>query len=250
MIKKWIIVDPPPFVDKPQGCIIALPGRGVPARVMEDFCRATELWRTKVICLEPWQLEWYPQPKGPQDQSEAVAGQSKTTKVLLDTISWIEKTYDIPVQEMCVLGFSAGGVMTLQLVAHSHASFKGAVCMGGAILDPESMPKAPTQTPILIQHNMDDDCFDWDERFLPMKRALWKQGYNFKTEERFWGGHTISIKDAEITGRFLGELLGYSNNEIDSIGEKRREEEAKQALQEDEDEDESEEEYEEDGQED
>lgn len=230
MIRRWIMIEPPPYIDKPQGCIIALPGRGIPARVMDEFCRATELWRTKMICLEPWKLEWYPQPHGMYDQDEALAGMKVTTNYLLDTISNIEAIYKIPREQTCVLGFSAGGVMTLQLVGHSERPFAGAVCMAGAILDPSAMPKAPTQTPVLVQHNMDDMCFEWDERFLPMKKVLRDSGYNLKTEERFWGGHNITVEDAEMTGKFLGEFLGYSKDEINIIGVKRKEEE-KEAAQ-------------------
>jgi len=217
MINKWIIVEPNPiakiFSKKPQSCLLVLPGRGIPGDAMEHFARHVELWKTLIVVLEPQHFEWYPAPNGPDDQEEAVAGQRENLKELQEYLARIERLWEIPREKTAIIGFSAGAVMAIQLCAYSNTRFAGAVCLAGAILEPNELPPAPNDTPILLQHNEDDDCFKWDERYLPMKEALGNKGYNVFHHERDFGGHNISLKEARLTQYFLASKLGYSEGE-------------------------------------
>ncbi len=208
MINKWIINEPVSR-DKPVGCVIALPGRGIPGTLMEKFMEHTGLWRTLVVVLEPHDKEWYPAPNGPKDQAAAVAGLPFARAVIEDKIEAVQRIWGLKRNEIGVLGFSAGGVMVNYLLSTTKNNLAGGVCLAGAILDPHEWPKAPTDTPLLVQHNRDDMCFEWGERFLPMKEALVDGGYNVDFVERWDGGHNLSYHDVRITRDFFAKKFGY-----------------------------------------
>jgi phospholipase/carboxylesterase len=212
MISKWIINEP---IGKRKGCIVALPGRGTPAETMERFVCHMDLPNTLVICLEPSNLRWYPQPNGPNDQREAVAGMERATDFLNKRLSKIQRAFRLRRQQIALVGYSAGSVMALNMCVNSNQPFAAVASMAGAILEPEHMPVANNQTPILLRHAIDDDCFKWDERYIPMKQSLLRGGYNVYVSEKNYGGHGISTEDAGTFGRFLAPFLGY-NQLVDS----------------------------------
>jgi len=111
-----------------------------------------------------------------------------------------------------LVGFSAGAVMSIWLGAHSNKPFAGVISLAGAILEPTQLPKAKHKTPFLIQHNRDDDCFKWGERYLPMKRALLRQGYNVNFKEGH-GGHTLTFDEVSMTRRFCRNIFQYPEEE-------------------------------------
>lgn len=217
MINKWIIVEPEPiakvFSKKPQSCLLVLPGRGIPGDAMEHFARHVGLWKTLTVVLEPQHFEWYPAPNGPDDQDDAVKGQIESLIELKQYLSKIQKLWEIPNEQTAIVGFSAGAVMALQLCAHSDTSFAGVVSLAGAILNPDTFLEAPNNTPILLQHNEDDDCFKWGERYLPMKQTLHDKGYNVQVHERDWGGHNLTLREARLTQQFLASKMGYTEQE-------------------------------------
>jgi predicted esterase len=208
MIEKWIVREPN-MVDKAVGCVIALPGRGIPGVAMERFLSHTGLWRSLQIVLEPEHLQWYPQPNGPEDQKEAIAGLPKAMNFIHEAIQRIQHGWDLRQKDIALIGFSAGAVMSLMMVSDCLKEYAGVVALAGAILDPASFPKAKNKTPILLQHNMDDDCFKWEERYIPMREALTKGGYNLTCEEGWRGGHNLSYDEVRLTRDFLSKQFGY-----------------------------------------
>src|SRR5687767_5083735 len=114
MITKWIINEPK---GKRKGCLIALPGRNISADNMERFCQYMELENTLTVCLEPEHLEWYPQPNGADDQEAAVEGIDLAVKEINNRISKVQRTFRFRRQQIALVGFSAGSVMALQVVA-------------------------------------------------------------------------------------------------------------------------------------
>lgn len=209
MIDKHIITPPSNYHGEPIGCVLVLPGRGIPGTLMEKFMFHTGLWRSLQVVLEPHNLEWYPAPNGPEDQEAAIWGLSHARKILEYEIERIEKGWGFKKKDMIILGFSAGAVMAIQMLAHSDKPYAGILSLAGAILDPADLPKAKYKTPVLLQHNMDDDCFKWDERYLPMLKSLTKKGYNVTTNERPEGGHTLTGYDVDLTREFVSKQFGY-----------------------------------------
>jgi predicted esterase len=206
MIKKWIIVEP---TGNPKGCLLALPGRNIPADAMEGFCHHTGLNKSLLICLEPENYQWYIAPNGPHNQTGAVNGLKDAVQQVELAVQKIERDWSMPRGKIGILGFSAGSVLAIQLAAVSRQPFAGIVSLAGAILEPDKLPPAPNKTPILLQHNQDDDCFKWDERYLPMKKVLIDRGYNVFVCERDEGGHSVCMADANLIEKFLGPYLGY-----------------------------------------
>jgi len=208
LIRKWIVKPPLTTKDR-RGAIIALPGRGVPGTIMLRFCKDMELRRTMFAAVEPYKLAWYPQPFGPNDQYAAVAGMENSLEVLQDAIERFMQWQDLKPEETVLLGFSAGSVMALQLAMRSEEKWAACVSLAGAILEPEKVEPAKNETPIILQHNADDDCFKWHERYLPMREALEDNGYAVTRLERPFGRHTLYINDAVNVSKLLAPILGY-----------------------------------------
>lgn len=209
MIDKWVISE---HEGRRKGCVIGLPGRGIPVDVMDSLCHHMDLPNTLKISLQPIYLRWYPQPNGVEDQENAVSGMKEATAILSRKIRQVQRAFRLRRNQIALVGYSAGAVMALQMVACSEQPFAAVVSLAGAILEPEEYPIAKNQTPILLRHAVDDDCFSWEERYLPMRRTLLDNGYNLYTNEKQYGGHGLTVNDAEASGRFVGAHLGYKNN--------------------------------------
>lgn len=200
--------------EKTKGCLIALTGRGVPSEWMEKFSHVTGLSRTLKVAIEPRRLVWYPQPNGVQDQTLAVEGLKDAVEELEKTVDFVKKSHDFKDEEIAILGFSAGAVVALEFATQKNRNLLATISIAGAILEPWTIKKATNNSPIFLRHNLNDFCFDWEERYLPMKDQLKKKGYNLVLQESKWGGHDITKEDAEMVGHFLGQLLNYDNKEL------------------------------------
>lgn len=209
LIKRWTNIFP--NCTRRKGCVIGLPGRGVPFDTMELFLSHMELDESVISVLEPNELAWYPQPNGADDQKDSITGMKYNLLELEHYICKIQRTFRLKRSKIAIVGYSAGAVMALQLASRSKHPFAAVVSMAGAILDPTELPEAPSQTPILIRHAVDDDCFSWDERYLPMKQALHDKNYNLFYSEKANGGHGIQREDAVVIGKFLTKNLNYKN---------------------------------------
>lgn len=196
----------------PKTGVLVLPGR---AGVGEDLTyryAGTELDQSLFIGVTPTGFEWYPCPNGPDDQQNALDGIWDAFQTIDRTLERIETRYGIPRKNMAVAGYSAGGVMTIQTVALSDEPLAAGIVHAGAILNPDILPKAKHTTPLLVFHNQDDYCFDWWERYLPMKDALRNKGYVAYFVERKKGNHSVLYPDIVIAGFFLSRVFGYSDN--------------------------------------
>jgi len=202
------IIMRPDHQGEVSGCVLVLPGRGISGGLMERFMLHTGLGRSLKIILEPAYLEWYPAPNGPEDQEAALWGQDVARNCLEEEVERIKRAWGFGKKDICIVGFSAGSVMAIQMLAHSNEPYAGILSLSGAILNPASLPKAKFNTPVLLQHNADDDCFKWEERYLPMKKALIGNGYNVQTKEG-WGGHTLTGEECELTRDFVSKQFGY-----------------------------------------
>lgn len=198
------------IADPIKGCVVLLPGRGLDAELMGNLFKAMELPNTIGVAIEPHRYAWYPAPNGIDDQEEAVAGVPVARSAIEKQIEIIHKGYEIPYDKIALVGFSAGAVMALQVAAHSQQPFAAVISLAGAILDSKSFPKANgLKTPILLQHNFDDSCFDWYERYLPMYHCLTKNNYQVDVMENWKGEHQLTRAQAIMCGEYLNEILGY-----------------------------------------
>lgn len=198
-----------------RGCIVYIPGRGNTNELMRDLHRYVSLEKTMGVSIQPYKLRWYPMPKGIDDQDDSVKGLKQSVKHIETEINKIQRGHGLKRSDIALVGFSAGAVMSLNMLAHNTKDpYKAVIGLSGAILDIDAFPycaESNSETPVLIQHNWDDKVFDWYERYEPMKECLINKNYNVNIFERFHGGHTIKVSDAVLIGEFLAPLFGYKN---------------------------------------
>lgn len=203
------------------GTVLFLPGRDGSAEEM--MCKFSAL--TKMGCalvgIEPVK-EWYPMPNGPNDQELAVAGLRYVLQALNHRVEKLRKRLSVERDEIALVGFSAGAVVALELAANSKHPFAGVVACGGAILEPTRFPACKHDTPVLLIHNRDDNCFEWQERYIPMRKTLRKKGYPLNCIERRRGGHCMSNQDILLASVFLADtfqpgLYGYRFGRFPSV---------------------------------
>jgi phospholipase/carboxylesterase len=174
--------------------------------MMARYDRYAELDNTLLLAVAPME-EWYPAPRGANNQMEAVWGLKLSVPEFNDFIEKIEQEYQFPRSKVALVGFSAGAVMAIQAAAWSDKPYAAVVAHNGAILEPSDLPRARHDTPFLLLHNENDDCFSWDERYLPMKIALIDKRYNLEVIENDVGGHYISPEDVGLAGDWLRRHL-------------------------------------------
>lgn len=186
---------------------VLLPGRGQPAsNMMALYDRFAHVNEIKLLAVEPID-EWYPAPKGSNDQMEAVWGLKISVEEFNEFIANLEIELQLDRSKIALIGFSAGAVMALQAAAHSDRPYGAVVVHAGAILEPLALPQAKHPTPILVMHNENDDCFSWDERYLPMKLALVDKKYPVEFVENEVGGHSVCDEDLETAGKWLNHIF-------------------------------------------
>lgn len=199
-----IIVSEPD--QKCRATIVLLTGRGDTAlNFLNFYKRNCNLNYLRIVAIQPEQ-EWYPIPNGIKDQEDSLVGMGISVVNLIDLLDKIENFYKTDKSKIFVCGFSAGGVMALQVAIKSNDIFGGFICHNGAILDCSSVSFAKNKTPILVIHSQNDDCFSWEERYVPMKQELINKKYNVEFIENEYGGHYISEKDIEISLQFVSML--------------------------------------------
>lgn len=201
---KVLVRDP---IQKYLGTVFLLVGRGQSANdLISRYHEFAVLKNARLIALEP-KYEWYPMPKGSNDQAEALKGLNETVVRLEKFFSEAIKKYNIT-KENCILsGFSAGAVMAIQMAVTSKESYAGVISHNGAILDPDALPVAKHKTPFLVFHSKDDDCFFWDERYIPMKNALLTQEYLSTFIEEEDGKHFLSSTHISTAGDWIEEIF-------------------------------------------
>lgn len=203
MIKEVLSIK----LGEPKYCIIALPGRGGCAETIASFyAEEAGLSNVLIVGITPEGYAWYPIPISSYDQERALAGLPVARKAIESVLTRIEKKYEIAREDTAILGFSAGGVMALEVASKSDKPFAAVICHSGAILEPKDFPEcAHPDMPVVLTHGTNDDCFDWYERYVPMKAALKDNGYYLHSLEIDGGVHRLSQYEIEQAGAFLAE---------------------------------------------
>lgn len=182
--------------------VLLLTGRCQPASHFLSLYSDSSL-DCNYVAIQPMDGEWYPIPNGAKDQKSAVIGIRNNLPDLHKTVKKIISDLGISKDKTSLVGFSAGGVMALELNAHNREPFHSIVIHAGAILRTNKFPESKNRTPILLIHNRDDDCFEWEERFIPMCQCLRNKRYNFSIATGYEGKHEISVADIEVATQFL-----------------------------------------------
>lgn len=201
---------------KSHSCVICLAGRsGCGGRLAAHYQQVTRLQDTTFVGVTPYSrtnhIEWYPQPYSATEQRAAVAGLEYARDYVEQIIRSAMSEFDLPRNKIALTGFSAGAVMSLYTTTHSNEDLAGVVVHSGACLEANKIPQRKNNTDILLTHGNKDYCFDWYERYVPMKNALLKKGYGTFAMEDPHGCHTVSNDDMIFSAEFLASRLGYTN---------------------------------------
>ena len=201
---------------KSHSCVIVLAGRsGCGGRLAWHYQQVTQLKHTTFIGVTPYSqskhIEWYPQPYSATEQRAAVAGLETARDYVETIILSTMNQFDLPRDKIALTGFSAGAVMSLYSTTHSNQDLAGVVVHAGASLESNKIPQCKNNTDILLTHGKKDYCFDWYERYVPMKNALLKKGYSTFVVEDPEAQHRVSHDDMIFSAKFLAPRLGYEN---------------------------------------
>lgn len=188
--------------------MLLLPGRGVPAHIMLKVAHHMGLTKHLRIALEPKHKMWYPMPNGANDQELAVQGLRYANTAVNSVINIIQKGWRLTKGDIALLGFSAGSVVALDVATKSDEPFACCVSMSGTILEPQRVPEAANNTPIILQHNLHDNVFSWDERYVPTRDALRQRGYQLTLLERQEGDHNIYREDITNISKLIRRSFG------------------------------------------
>jgi predicted esterase len=193
-----------------KSAVVALAARGMSAITIALEYMDVGLTDTTIIGISP-KTEWYPAPKSPSDQKDAVLGINLAiVKVNKAVDEALIQAGNISRSKTALVGLSAGGCLALEMGAY-YSDFAGVVCHSGCIYDSNAFIPAINEIPILLTHSKKDTVFDWNQRYIPTKNALKRQGYNLSVMEKEVGGHCLSMMDRIAAGQFLSPLLGYTD---------------------------------------
>lgn len=195
----------------PKAGILFLPGRGGHGvHMIQKYQDVFVYPEMALMALSPMPSDcgWYPMPNGPADQEHSIRGLKMATDALEHVLDQIEELYQLSRDKIVLTGFSAGAVVALNHHITTKRPCAGAVSHGGAILEPHKLKKAQHTRPIVLNHAQDDFCFEWFERYLPMKEALVKKGYKVWLAERPRGNHVLMCQDVERCQTFYEKVLG------------------------------------------
>jgi len=64
----------------------------------------------------------------------------------------------------------------------------------------------------MLIHSSDDNCFSWEERYLPMKNAMIAKNYNLFFLEKKEDGHAITDNDLYFVSSYISNLFKYSDS--------------------------------------
>lgn len=214
--RKWVIHLP--STDKPDSCLLFLPGRAQEAVGFTSRYARLGLDSTIIIGVTTHERKWYPMPNGPADQKDALKGIPEAIKAVEEVIYTIMDQYQLPRDKIILAGFSAGGVMALQVGMNNTDPLAGVLCHSGAILEPKTTKPAQNNMPILLTHTYDDSNFEWHERYIPMKTVLDDNSYNLYCYEEPDGEHNLTTDALYISAKFIAmTLLGNKKYKVPSL---------------------------------
>lgn len=187
---------------KPSGNIFLFVGRGqLPENLLSLYEKNKSISSKYNIHVISPESEWYPKPSGVTNQSHSLAKLKATEANVSKMIQEICDRDGLKQSECILSGFSSGAVLAFSLWMNGH--YETMISHSGCILDVKDVKGNKGHKECLLIHNRDDDCFTWEERYMPTKSSLVSGGYDVSTVERCFGGHTMSSMDVAYVAAYL-----------------------------------------------
>jgi len=214
------LVMDPPVIPSGAPVVVVLHGLGTNADDMAPLCEQLKLPPCRFVLPDaPLHLPGYPEEAyawydfQAHDRDEIVKSREYLFKVL-DRFANDPNLRPAPGSEkkpvpLILMGFSQGGVMSLEAGLNYKGKIAGIVSMSGYMPDPWTTlqrAEAPFETPILLVHGEHDDV-------VPVQgsrhaaESLQQTGYTHVTLKKFPMGHTITPESLQTVQDFLVRIL-------------------------------------------
>lgn len=218
--KHSCLVLDPPVIPPGAPVVIVLHGLGTNADDLVPFCEQLKLPHCRFVLPDaPLHLPGYPEGAyawydfQAHNRKEIEQSRDYLFKVL-DRFSDDPNLRPSPGGEkkprpLVLMGFSQGGVMSLEVGLNYKGKIAAIVSMSGYMPDPWATltkAEAPFETPVLLVHGTEDEVVPL-EGSRRAAESLRQTGYNAVTTKEFNMGHTISMESMKEVAEFLKQNL-------------------------------------------
>ncbi|MEO0487676.1 MAG: alpha/beta fold hydrolase [Pseudomonadota bacterium] len=164
------------------------------------------------IPMMPSGRQWFPIPWIDGSSEEAAAeGLRKAADDLNAFLDALMVDEDLLPEQVCLLGFSQGAMMSMHVAPRREDPVAGVVAISGRLLEPELLPdEVESRMPVLLIHGDQDDVVP--PQSLPaaaeaLQRAEFVDVYAHIMKGT---GHGIAPDGLSVALAFMRERLGYS----------------------------------------
>jgi phospholipase/carboxylesterase len=221
--KHSCLVLDPPVIPPGAPVIVTLHGLGTNADDLVPFCEQLKLPHCRFVLPDaPLHLAGYPEGAyawydfQAHNRKEIEQSRDYLFKVL-DRFSDDPNLRPSPGVEkkprpVVLMGFSQGGVMSLEAGLNYKGKIAAVVSMSGYMPDPWATltkAEAPFETPILLIHGTEDQVVPVDGS-RHVAEALKQTGYTSVKLKEFPMGHTITMESLTEVSKFLRETLAQN----------------------------------------
>ncbi len=210
----------PPVIPPGAPVIITLHGLGANADDLVPFCEQLKLPHCRFVLPDaPLHLPGHPEGAyawydfQAQNRKEIEQSRDYLFKVL-DRFSDDPNLRPSPGSEkssrpVVLMGFSQGGVMSLEAGLNYKGKVAAIVSMSGYMPDPWATltkAEAPFETPILLIHGTEDEVVPI-EGSRRAAESLRQTGYHSVSVKEFLMGHTITMESMSEVSKFLRQTI-------------------------------------------
>lgn len=160
----------------------------------------------------PFGYQWFPIPWiDGSSEEESRAGLDRAAQDLNAFLDGVMVDEDLLPEQVMVLGFSQGTMMSLHVLPRREDAVAGICAFSGRLLEPELLEdELQSRPPVLLVHGDQDDVVpiqSLPEAAEALQKAGWKEVYAHVMKGT---GHGIAPDGLSVALAFMRDRLGYS----------------------------------------